>query len=506
MIRGNARRGATRGVQILLFIGVVLGLAAAMHIQHRRFSKVGFRAYIFQQRIKLPSSDVLKFVTLGYDNVYADWLWLQSIQAFGSGWRTENNTTEPIYLYFDTLTDLDPHNPAAYRFANLIIGDQRGDYQRGQDILRKGCFKLPFNYDIPYLGVYGAMWASDSPIDARWFAQRIARIPSAPSFMKRLNEYIERKEGRYDVAFEMNVRYFLEYVVQRNEIERAIVVRRMQDLLDRWHRDKLSRAIERYIDKNSEHPTQIEQVLAPEYLQPYDAYSIGAFVAAVEAREASLSAIKSASDIPQSLVDQVARESRDRIVGLPPEPFDTWYFIYEPARQSTIEKGYVQDSKKSIAYLYSANDLMGAMNRFSMGFQEFLLGYYRLNEGRLPTDEEVKSYLLRDPLGGHYVYDRNAPESPVYGVFYSTAAKRIIDKQEPRIRARGPGPWPWKATNPTMTLQPRLSDFPVDEKWGRERGYILPDGTEVWESSEEKAAREASQKKMNEENAAQEGN
>ena len=101
------------------------------------------------------------------------------IQAFGSGWQTEDGTQKPVFQYFDTLTDVDPHFISAYRFANLIIGDQRGDYVLGQEILRKGVYKNPMNYDLPYLGVYNAVWTEGKPEDARWFEATIPEFALA---------------------------------------------------------------------------------------------------------------------------------------------------------------------------------------------------------------------------------------------------------------------------------------------------------------------------------------
>ena len=100
----------------------------------------------------------------------------------------------------------------------------------------------------------------------------------------------------------------------------------------------------------------------------------------------------------------------------------------------------------------------------------------------MPTDEEIKHFLGRDPLGGHFVYQREAEESPIYGVYFSTAGRRISEKKEPRIGISGRGPWPF-------SIAPRLQDNPEDKKWGIEHGYILPDGTELWETAEEKATR-----------------
>lgn len=485
VIRNQRRLGRIRVSDIGLALAGIALLAASIGFQHGRFKKQGFRVWIFEQKIKLPPSSVLKLASLGYDNIYANFLWLQSIQAFGSGWRTEGGKTEPMFQYFDTLTDVDPTFEPAYRFGNLVVGDQKGDYKLGQDILRKGTIKMPQSYSIPYLGVYNAVWMGNRPSDGKWFARRLQRIKAAPNFMKRMLEYIERQEGHYGLAFEMNVRYYLDYHVAKDNIERDIVTRRLQDLVDRQARAELSASVYKYIDAHGgEHPKRMEDILTPEFMPSYEGPTLSRFAAAVEKFLPVVDArgLKKGDVIPDDLVQAIAQSSIEKIEGLPPEPFGTWYLIHTPTRDAEIEEGFVFDRKKPIEYIVAAADLLQITNRNALAFQDFLMTYYKEHENKLPDDEELKRFFGRDPFGGHYVYQREAPESPVYGVYYSTGARRIDEKKEPRLGLRGPGPFPF-------SVEPRLSDNPEDKEWGLKNGFILPDGTEVWETPEQKAAR-----------------
>ncbi len=72
------------------------------------------------------------------------------------------------------------------------------------------------------------------------------------------------------------------------------------------------------------------------------------------------------------------------------------------------------------------------------------------------------------------------PESPVLGVVYSTATRRIMAAEqeekpwmEPRMGIYGPGPFPFR-------ILPELKDHPLDYAWGLANGYINPDGSEKW--------------------------
>lgn len=476
MISRNLRRGGVKGVEVLLFLAIVGLLGAAAVMQHDRLGKLQFKQELFRQRIKLPPAEAMRFFTLGYDNIYANWLWLQSIQAFGSGWITEDGTTEPIFQYFDTMTDFDPTFVPSYRFGNLIIGDNRLDYKRGQALLAKGCIKLPNNYDLPYLGLYNAIFQTGDLENGRWFAHRLRGIANAPSFMVRMDEYIERKDGRFEAAFEMNVRYYLEYLTKDNTIEREIVERRMVDVVDRLAIRKLTDAAWAFAeDHGGKHPTQTEELLAPKYLPKFRAPSLPLFTAAIERHSDDIERLSADARVPDELVASISRESEIEVDGLPPEPRGTWYMISPKDREIFENVQWSEDMPTggALEYIKSAYEFMPEFNSKAMQAQAQIMNYVDTHDGERPAQELLGGILGRDDLGGHLVYQPEAPESPKYGVYYSTAMRRVSEGKDPRMGARGRGPF-------KLPLSPSLFDFPEDYRWGLESGYIQPDGTELF--------------------------
>lgn len=481
MMHRHSRRGSALLKTLLLFGAIAACLAFATVYQHNRFENRKFRSGVYYQRVTLPSAQTLRFLTLGYDNIYADWLWLQSIQQFGSGWLTEDKTQKPIFQYFDTLTDVDPHFISAYRFANLIIGDQRGDYVLGQEILRKGVYKNPLNYDLPYLGVYNAVWNAGKPDDARWFARRLQRIPAAPSFMKRMMEYVERKSGRFDAAFEFNVRYLVEYMAKGNTYERDIALRRTEDLLERLYHSHFKEAIKRYKAKNGKYPARLEDLFTQEYMPPYQAPTMQSFSAAIEYYHDDIVAIDKEKEVPEKLVSEIVAASRQNIVGLPPEPLGTWFYLNTPMMELYTKRADLNiDKEDKVPFIVTARSMLQNQNFTALEFQNWLMTFYKENN-RQPTDKEAARWLGRDLLGGHWIYQRKHPESPIYGVYYSTAGMRYEKKKEPRLGAQGPGPFPFQ-------LEPRLADYAEDLKWGIENGYVGLDGSEFWEKAKDAPA------------------
>lgn len=465
MLRAHrTQRGLSRA-DIVSIAGLIACLIFAVIYQNRRFENTEFKAELFRQKIKLPDSQVLKIITLGYDNIYADWLWLQSIQAFGSGWITEDRTAVPIYQYFDTLTDIDPKFISAYRFGNLIVGDNRKDHEHGQLILKKGVFKNPNNYDIPYLGTYNAIWTMGDMDQARWFARYLARNEDAPAFMRRLEEYIERETGRYDVALEFNIRYYLEYMVSNNTVELEIAQRRMLNLINDQNHTIFKEAVTKYLEDHGEHPEQIEDLLRPEYLPARETFFVQLFNQSLENRADDIDRVNP-KQIPDELVTAIKQDSTRTMAGIPPDPFGTWYYIWGHARQYlTNRDSYDLETRDDVGYLDSARSWIQNSNAHMMQAQSFIMDFIREND-RKPTKQDLEKYLVRDPFGGHYVYDPDAEESE-YGVFYSTGARRIENGEDPRLGIYGPGPFP-------IQLEPMLKDNPSEYEWGLANNYINP--------------------------------
>lgn len=508
-LRPTNRRAFIRANEIFPLIMIVGCLSFAIFYQTKRFEGVKQQWDRFYQTMKLPPVEFVELFTLGYDNIYANWLWLQSIQAFGKGWITDtmqkridlegyikeqgdnltraeresleaelndlrDRQTEPIYQYFDTLTEIDPKFVAAYRFGNLIIGDNRLDWKRGQQLLRKGTHKNPNNYDIPYLGLYNAIWMTGDKIDARWFARRLQRIPDTPNFMRRLESFIEQRDGRFDVAFEYNIRYLVEYISRGNEMETSIVRGRIGGLLDKWYRDELDQAVDRYLEKYKEHPQLMEDLLEPGIRPDFKAPTPNGFDAALENNSFDIELVDPTKQVPQDLVDRIVEQATRPIVGLPPEPSGTWYLLHPELRRLYLSEG-ISPNDSRYPYIVSARELLPLDDQKALLAQQFILNFYEEND-RVPQEHEMPQFNARDMLGGHFQYDRIAEESPIYGVYYSTAGRRIMEGQEPRLGLWGPGPFPF-------AIMPRLKDHPSDREWGERMGYILEDGTELWELS-----------------------
>jgi hypothetical protein len=444
----------------LACIALLLGMA--VHHQHRLFSNQPHRVELFEQKMRLPDPAWTRVATLGFRQAYADFMFLRAIQAYGAGWLRPGESREPVYDYFDKVSDIDPRFTALYRFGNLIVADSGGDYKRGQRLLKKGLLRNPRDFDIAYIGIYDAIWAMDDEASAKWFIHMLERQKDAPEFLLRMKEYVDRKQGRYEAAFETLLGFYVRYGREGNTFERSLLSNRFRTIVDGWYRRHLAEGIERYFLDTGEYPMDMEQILDPKYTPP-------ALLPLLERAKEAGDAL-TASDIPaEEAAREAARLSMIRIDGLPPEPTGTWYFLSRTKRTILMNDPKItadDPAEKRFGYIVAVREFLRPMDEHSIVAQNEILKYRRENNDTPPPPEWMAGMLGPDSLGGHFVYDPSGP------FFYSTTVKRISEGKEPRMGASGRGPFP-------LPLRPSFTDYPEDMAWAIEQKLINPDGSPV---------------------------
>jgi hypothetical protein len=141
----------------------------------------------------VPSTNSLKLLSLGYDELVADCLWLQFIQYIGDKENRGNGRSDVAALMLDEITGLDPHFSQAYFFIASIIGGEQHDPDRADTLLQRGITANPDNWYIPFIaGVNKYLFAHDEIGAARYY--RVAsKFPSAPTWLSGQVQILESK-------------------------------------------------------------------------------------------------------------------------------------------------------------------------------------------------------------------------------------------------------------------------------------------------------------------------
>ncbi|MFN8577388.1 MAG: hypothetical protein U0354_11065 [Candidatus Sericytochromatia bacterium] len=167
----------------LAFLLVVL--TPLTHLAHV-FTNNAYKKENIKSQVKfnLPSSDVLKAATIGYDHFVADLLWLQLIQYIGTS--TEMSTFLPEnYSLIDSITTLDPQFIDAYIFGSYALTDNK-EFDKAIAVLEKGIRNNPKEWYLLYqIGFLYYINKKNKVVAARYLS-KAGDIEGAPAMPKRL--------------------------------------------------------------------------------------------------------------------------------------------------------------------------------------------------------------------------------------------------------------------------------------------------------------------------------
>lgn len=437
----------------------------------------------FIQKVNIPSEQAIKIMALGYDNAYADVMTLTAIQNFGAAWDTEAQVVEPIYNYFDVLTQLDPHFVDVYELGNLVLSDTYGSREDNKghklsiELLRKGNYNNPTVWKIPYLGLYTAVWGLKDEKLAKSFLPILRRIPDTPDYVLRMEEYIERQSGRYQVAFDVNLEQYLDYIDQDKEAEITVARLKLATILDGWYKTQIATVADQYYTDNGKHPTSIEELITAPYMIEFEAPTIESVERAIDKHYQEPGKIADKKD-------QIREESMTKIAGLPPDPRGYWYYInnFSVDQYNKRPENFDLPLLERFGYIASIKEVLDKNNITAINAQTFIQDYIRTNTIP-PSYEEMKRFLLPDGIGGHFVYfpEIMGSDGKVLPRFYSTTAVRMDPsnpRRDPRIGLSGlienfpKRQIDFKGLPEYLTTDPTIWDFEEDALWALCKGFI----------------------------------
>jgi hypothetical protein len=175
---------------------LILGLT--LHLLHLQVRKTrGQNPY--QELLYLPSGKYIKVVVLGFDNLFADILWLRAIQYFGGHFMGDRNYAM-LDRIFEVITTLEPSFVDVYRFASMALGEEAHKYKETAALLWKGTEQNPTRWEIPYdLGFFLLYTVKDYDQAVKAYSIATTR-PGCPDFVQRIIPFIYSESGRIDIA------------------------------------------------------------------------------------------------------------------------------------------------------------------------------------------------------------------------------------------------------------------------------------------------------------------
>jgi hypothetical protein len=184
-----------------------------------------------QALLYLPTPHQARLVSLGFEQLVADWYWVKGLQYFTDPARAQNHYRN-LGDILDVVVGVDPDFEYAYKFAGVSLPCDTGRLRwantaRAIGFLQRGVARFPGNWQLHfYLGFYLLNFRNDR-IGAGEELAAAAKIPGSPSYLKGFATRLFSAGGDLDRAL-VFARTMLESATDPDE--RAQLERRIQDV------------------------------------------------------------------------------------------------------------------------------------------------------------------------------------------------------------------------------------------------------------------------------------
>lgn len=220
-----------------LWLGALLAIAGTSFFQ----SGKGERDFV-KKAVMIHPPEYIEHMTLGFDDVVADSLWIRLIQDYDLceasslkvvGGAVGMKCSEGwIFRMVDAITDLSPRFRMPYATGGSMLSVIIEDYNGAAKVFKKAEKQFPEDYVFPYRAAYNYMFGLAQPIEASEALLRASKLEGAPAWLPMLAARQAKQGGK----FELGARILEELVGERPEWEenpRLIELRRELTLIQR---------------------------------------------------------------------------------------------------------------------------------------------------------------------------------------------------------------------------------------------------------------------------------
>lgn len=178
-------------------LSAILLSAMATVFFHAEFVKASF--FIDQAAASsslVPTAQAVGLVSMGFDQVLADYYWLQFVGYVGDTKMRKLDKYSKADRYIDLITGLDPQFVQAYWFATFTVGGDQKQPKRAAELIDRGIKANPDNWYLPFIaGVNQILYAKDDIAAAKYY-RMAAKFPNAPRWLERQAQIIETHAPR----------------------------------------------------------------------------------------------------------------------------------------------------------------------------------------------------------------------------------------------------------------------------------------------------------------------
>ena len=242
----------------LLFVLAILLLGCEIHWAQSTVDRYRVIRFVNKRPVFLPRGKVLKWMSMGYRGLAADWLWIESVLYYGRRVTDEDNPyyvymlrkgiekefenrpkispvadsvlgiaknlshilyrfdsrglVDYIYPMLDRVTTLDPHFLTPYVFGGVYVLMETGEIDASLKLLQKGYKANPTKWQFPfYLGWIEWMYKGDIEQTYKYLLEAVKK-EGCPHYVGDLLTGLSEKLGRIDLT-----KHYLEGLLKSTE-------------------------------------------------------------------------------------------------------------------------------------------------------------------------------------------------------------------------------------------------------------------------------------------------
>ncbi len=142
----------------------------------------------------LPSGEYLQPLSLGYQLMIADILWIKTITYFGGHFMGDGEYPW-LYHILTLIIDLDPRYDFPYYFGGVVLSLEASQAENANKILAKGIKAFPDKWEYPFYIGFNHYYHQGDAETAAPYIEKASKLPGAPEFVKSLVGTLYMKAG-----------------------------------------------------------------------------------------------------------------------------------------------------------------------------------------------------------------------------------------------------------------------------------------------------------------------
>ena len=147
----------------------------------------------------IPSSAFVKQTALGFDQAWADLLWVRTIGYYADQSTREGKFTY-LYHMLDIVTTLDPRWLYPYLFGGVTLSLDLDRPDLANKLLRKAIPAHPLVWKIPFLIGFNAYFGMGDAGTAARYIEQASRLPGSPAYLAGFASRLYAKGGNRESA------------------------------------------------------------------------------------------------------------------------------------------------------------------------------------------------------------------------------------------------------------------------------------------------------------------